>query len=95
MNIPMNDGKVDSTRERIANQLVTEILKGFEKESLVRIYLYHTPYREDICRYVGREFRKQGYYVALTFVPNGCQSFIVSKTEIPNPTGRLVCMERL
>ena len=95
MNIPMNNGRLDAQREQIANQLVNKIVKALESESIVRVYRYQTPYSEDICRYVGKEFKKQGYYVALDFVPNGFRNLIISKTQIPNSSGRLVYMERL
>lgn len=93
--IPKNDHKLSATDEKIADKLTLMIVEELEKNAIARIHRYNTAFREDICRVVGKEFKKNDYYVALDFVPNGFRSLIVSKTPIPCPTGRLVSIEFL
>lgn len=93
--IKRNDGALTTKEMEVMDNLTTKVLEELEKQSIVRIPSYLTPFREHICRMVGLRFKKEGYFAALDYVPNGFRHLIVAKVPIPQPSGRLVSIEFL
>lgn len=93
--IKRNDGVLTGKEMKVMDKLTTEVLDKLETQTIVRIPTYQTAYREHLCRQVGLRFKKEGFFAALDYVPNGFRNLIVSKVPIPHPTGRLVSIEFL
>lgn len=90
MNIPMNDGVLSTTDNKVINEMTDSILSQLNNGSTAQLYRYGTAYDESRARIVGKEFAKKGYYVAYDYVPNGYRNITVSKMPIGEPSGRLV-----
>lgn len=93
--IKRNNGKLTVKEEEIMDKLTKEVLSKLETQTIVRIPTYGTAYREHLCRTVGIRFKKEGYFAALDYVPNGFRNLIVGKVQIPQPMGMLVSIEFL
>lgn len=87
--IPKNEMNLSAETQKTINKIVEEILTRLEKEDIVHFYAYQRWNAEYFDRIVADKFKQSNYFVAMDFVPH-YRSLIVSKTRIPNPTGRLV-----
>ena len=90
MNIPMNDGVLSTTDNKVINEMTESILRQLNNGNTAQLYRYGTAYNESRARIVGKEFAKKGYYVAYDYVPNGYRNITVSKMPIGEPSGCLV-----
>lgn len=93
--IKKNDGQLTVKEQNVMDKLAKEVISKLETQTIVRIPTYQTAYREHLCRQVGLRFKKEGYFAALDYIPNGFRNLIVSKVPIPHPTGRFVSIEFL
>lgn len=93
--IKRNDGALTTKEMEVMDKLTTKVIEQLKKQSIVRIPSYQTAFREHLCRMVGLRFKKEGYFAALDYVPNGFRNLIVAKVPIPQPSGRLVSIEFL
>lgn len=92
--IKQNNGTLSEENQKIINSIVEEISTRLEKEDIVHFYAYQRWNAEYFDRIAADKFKQADYFVAMDFVPH-YRSLIVSKTRIPNPTGRLVSREFL
>jgi hypothetical protein len=90
MNIPTNDGVLNTVDNKVINEMTEKILSQLKTESTAQLYSYGTAYNESRAKIVGRAFANKGYYVAYDYVPNGYRNITVSKMPIGESSGRLV-----
>ena len=93
MNIPQNDGVLSQEEQATVDKITKEVLNGLKDCSMTKVYKSNLWRGEYYHRIVGSEFKKQGYYVAYDYVPNGYQGMVVSKHPIGEPSGRMVSRE--